>query len=105
MKPKNILKILLFLVFFGLLFIDIYYSTIYLDRNILWVIMVGVLLTKIYKFKSSVTFSLSLIILCLYWYYVFFNENLGISNRLITWIYIILLFGLIQQFIELRYKK
>lgn len=88
---------------------DVFFITKTLDlgsdaRLFLFVIF-WLLISKVAKFSSFATFRITLFFLALLSILFIFAREHGSIERIATWVYIFLLVGIVQQFIELRREK
>lgn len=101
-------KIILFFIFFSLLFTHIFLFPTSFDLKsdliTFFIIFIWIIITKICHFNSSATFIVVLLNLFLAFFLILFKEKIFIE-KVFVWIYIYLLFGVIQRSIEIYKKK
>lgn len=98
-------KLVLLTLFFAGVFADVFFLHFPSDWRFLFLIILWAYLTKLYKFRSVVTFKITLVFLgALLISFIFLNDIYS-NERIATWIYLFLIFGLVQQFKELKLVK
>lgn len=104
---KKFAKIRLFLpviFLFGLL-ADLFYFKVGSDFRLFPLLVLWILVLRIYRFRSDMTFKLALLFLSLLFVSFIVKRESFINERISTWIYVILVLGVVQQFLELRHIK
>lgn len=102
-------NVLFFLFCIGVI-IDVFYmSSLPMsyssDLRIFFLLAVWLFVEKIWKFGSVATFKVALVFLVvLFFLFTFFRTQPSVE-RVATWIYLLLLIGIIQQFLEIRKEK
>jgi hypothetical protein len=100
-KYKNFL---LGAFFVGILW-DIFFIPNHTDKGMLLLIVLWYLITYLLKLRSTATLRLTLLLLVLLGFvYTFFHTSISLE-RLATWVYLFVLFALVQQFFEIRKSR
>lgn len=97
-------RILLPAIFFIGASVDLFYFQVSSDLRLFLLIALWVVVTRIYGLKSDSTFKLALGFLGLLFVFFIFNRNDPVTDKITTWIYLLLIVGVIQQFVEIKNK-
>jgi len=109
MKTINKVIVFLLIVFFICFSVDIFfikpensYTDWYSDVRLFFPLILWLLIKKISHFTSVTTFKLVLIFLVIFSiFFIFFRDHYAVE-RLVSWIYIYLIVGVIQQLFEAK---
>lgn len=94
------LRVPLITLFFAGVLTDVFYLKFSYDTFLFTFILLWILIIKLYRFKSSVTFKVILIYLLLLLMLFIAVPNQSFSERLTVWIYLLLIVGIFQQWRE-----
>ncbi len=101
----RLLKYILILLFFFTLFFDLQHYANDNDVTLLIILLLGFFLTYIYQLESRVTFIFSGFLLFVFCWQVVNKSDPILLGRITLWVYFFIVFGVIQQFFELKKKK
>lgn len=102
MKPRSTLHYILYGSFFTILALDLLYFPATSDIRYFILGLLWFFITATYRLKSTHTILVVLGLIILLFFFYLFDRNSQITERIATWIYILLFFGLIQQIVEIR---
>jgi hypothetical protein len=102
---KNNIQIKLLSFFLIGLVTDILYFPVVSDIRYFSLLFIWFMLVQFFRLTSVESFKLVLGLLFLLFIFYLFDKDSQTNERIATWIYLLLLFGVIQQFIELNKEK
>lgn len=92
-------------IFFTGFAADIFYFPASSDIRYFILIFLWWTVTYTLRIRSEVTFKLALGLLGLLIIFFIFAKESGVMERIATWIYLLLVYGVVQQFLEIRKEK
>jgi hypothetical protein len=104
MDEKTTRNIVIGIFFLGLS-LDLFYFPAASDFRYALLIFLWWVAIYMFKLKSRVTFLLAAALICMLFIFYLFAKDSPIMERMATWVYLLGVFGIIQQFFEIRKEK
>lgn len=104
MSTKTLRNIFLGVFFTGFA-ADIFYFPGSSDLRYVFLLFIWWVCVYMFKLKSKITFILALIMVGLLFIFYVFSKESPTMERIASWVYLLSVFGIIQQFVEINGEK